>query len=191
MVLILLMFLCLPLALMFSFLSGLTVLKQNTALGIAIQITSLLGVASILWELRFDIEVISHLFTYEQLNADYQPYFMALYIALFAMVLLARLRWNRAYGNGVLLTLALVFWGRPYPTLPDQTGCLYALAGKTTLLFPSSIPQQNPQVLQHVNNKSEPDPHAPAPCHPVAADPLSCCLVRPPDARGPAADLRA
>ncbi|PCJ05622.1 MAG: hypothetical protein COB16_15480 [Rhodobacteraceae bacterium] len=110
MILILLMFLCLPLALLFSFLSGFSVLKQNAALGSALLITSLLGFASLLWELRFDINLISHLFTYDQLSADFQPYFMALYIVTFALVLLARLRWNRDHGRGVLLILAIMFW---------------------------------------------------------------------------------
>ena len=110
MILILLMFLCLPLALLLSFLSGFTVLKQNTALGSSILITSLLGLASLLWELRFDIDLISNLFTYDQLDTDLQTYFMAIYVAAFALVLLARLRWNREQGKGILLILALVFW---------------------------------------------------------------------------------
>ena len=110
MILIILMFLCLPLALLFSLLSGFTVLKQNAALGTAILITSLFGFASLLWEFRFDIDLISHWFTYDQLNADYQRYFPALYLALFALVLMARLLWNRDNGKGILLILALVFW---------------------------------------------------------------------------------
>ena len=110
MILILLMFLCLPLALLFSLSSGFTVLKQNTALGSSILITSLLGLASLLWELRFDIDLISNLFTYDQLDTDFQRYFMALYVAVFALVLLARLRWNREQGKGILLILALLFW---------------------------------------------------------------------------------
>ncbi len=110
MILILLMFLCLPLAIFFSFLASFTVLKQNRPLGSALLITSLLCALSILWELRFDINVISHMFTYDQLSADFQAYFMALYVATFVLTLLARLCWNRDHGRGVLLILAIVFW---------------------------------------------------------------------------------
>ncbi|NIZ59414.1 hypothetical protein DL239_00330 [Sedimentitalea sp. CY04] len=110
MILILLLFLCLPFAIFFSFLASFPVLKQNTILGVTILITSLLSATSILWELRFDITIISHMFTYDQLSADYQRYFMALYIATFALVALARLRWNRDHGRGVLLILAILFW---------------------------------------------------------------------------------
>ena len=110
MILILLMFLCLPLAIFLSFLASFTVLKQNRPLGSAILITSLLAAASLLWEMRFDITVISNMFTYDQLSADFQIYFMALYVATFALTLLARLRWNRDHGRGVLLIFALLFW---------------------------------------------------------------------------------
>ena len=110
MLLILFMFLCLPFAVLFSFLASFPVLKQNTILGVTILITSLLSALSILWELRFDITVISHMFTYDQLSADYQRYFMALYIATFALAALARIRWNRTQGRGVLLILAITFW---------------------------------------------------------------------------------
>jgi len=110
MILLLLLFLCLPLAILFSFLASFPVLKQNTILGATILITSLLSAISILWELRFDISIIANMFTYDQLSADFRSYFMALYIATFALIVLARLRWNRDHGRGVLLTLAIVFW---------------------------------------------------------------------------------
>jgi hypothetical protein len=110
MILILLMFLCLPLAIVFSFLASFPVLKQSRPLGTAILITSLLSAISILWELRFDITVISHLFTYDQLSADFRSYFMALYIATAALALIARLRWDKTQGRGILLILAIVFW---------------------------------------------------------------------------------
>ncbi|OUS38832.1 hypothetical protein A9Q94_01290 [Rhodobacterales bacterium 56_14_T64] len=110
MILILLMFLCLPLAIFFSFLASFTVLKQNRPLGSALLITSLLAAASLLWELRFDISIISNMFTYDQLSADFQAFFMALYVTTFVLTVLARLRWNRDHGRGVLLILAIVFW---------------------------------------------------------------------------------
>jgi len=110
MILILLMFLCLPLAIFFSFLASFTVLKHNTRLGSALLITSLLAAVSILWELRFDIAMISNMFTYDQLSADFQAYFMALYVATFVLTVLARLRWNRDHGRSVLLILAIAFW---------------------------------------------------------------------------------
>ncbi|MVO15908.1 hypothetical protein [Parasedimentitalea huanghaiensis] len=110
MILILLMFLCLPLAILFSFLASFPVLKQNRPLGSLLLITSLLSALSILWELRFDIDIISHMFTYDQLSADFQAYFMALYLATATLSLLARLRWNRDHGRGILLILAITFW---------------------------------------------------------------------------------
>jgi hypothetical protein len=110
MILILLMFLCLPLAIFFTVLASFTVLKQNRPLGTALLITSLLSAISILWELRFDITIIANMFTYDQLSADFRSYFMALYIATFALIILARLRWNRDHGRGVLLILAIAFW---------------------------------------------------------------------------------
>ena len=110
MILILLLFLCLPFAIVFSFLASFPVLKQNRSLGLVLLFTSLLCALSILWELRFDITIISHMFTYDQLSADFQTYFIALYIATFALIVLARLRWNRDHGRGVLLILAILFW---------------------------------------------------------------------------------
>ena len=110
MILMLLLFLCLPIAILFSFLASFTVLKQNATLGTGLLVTSLLAAASRLWELRFDIDIISRMFTYDQLSTDFQRYTMALYVATFAMVLLARLRWNRGNGRGILLILAIMFW---------------------------------------------------------------------------------
>jgi len=110
MILILLIFLCLPLAILFSFLASFPVLTQNRPLGIGILITSLLSAISILWELRFDISPIANMLTYDQLSVDLQSYFMAFYILNFALTLLARLRWNRAHGRGILLILGIVFW---------------------------------------------------------------------------------
>lgn len=110
MIFLFLMFLCLPLALLLSFCSGLSVMKHNTVLGAAILFTSVLGLASLIWELRFDIELISYMFSYEQLSADFQAYFLALYLVVFALVLLARLRWDKQQGKGFLLVFALMFW---------------------------------------------------------------------------------
>ena len=79
-------------------------------MGVAIIITVLIGLLTVLWEMRYDIEFMRVMFSFEQKQLDLEVYFRALYVSLFAMLLFARLRWKQEYGKGGLIILALIFW---------------------------------------------------------------------------------
>jgi hypothetical protein len=123
---ILLVFLVLgiPAATISSFWAGIRVFRHNRPLAGFILVAAVASALTFLWEMRFDIDLISNLlgreglFMFEDIDTD--MIFLTLYVLLFLAVLFARVRWKPEYGSALALNLTLVFWllaGLPFLVL--------------------------------------------------------------------------
>ncbi len=117
---ILLLFLAfgIPIAAFFSLLAGIKVFRHNRALAGLIVLGAIASALAILWEYRYDIDLIRNLiknlwgFDAMQMSDDLEldRYFLALYTTSALAILFARFRWRPQYGSALVLNLALVFW---------------------------------------------------------------------------------
>ena len=122
-VLVLLVF-GIPAAAACSFWAGIRVFGHNKPLAGVILVGAAASVLTVLWEMRFDIGLISDLlgidglFMFEDLDTDL--IYMTIYGVLFLALIIARVRWKAQFGSAIALNLALFFWvlsGLPYLVL--------------------------------------------------------------------------
>jgi hypothetical protein len=104
----------LPAAIACSYWAGTKVLEHNKPLGGVILIGATASVLTVLWEMRFDIGLISNLLGIEGLfmfdDLDTDKIYMTIYAALFLALFIARVRWKAQFGPARALNLALFFW---------------------------------------------------------------------------------
>ncbi len=107
-----------PIAAFLSLLAGVKVFKHNRLLAGLIMLGAFASFLAILWEFRYDIDLIRNLIIdqwgYEGMqiasDLDLGRFFLLFYFISALAVLLARFRWKPQYGSALLLNLALVFW---------------------------------------------------------------------------------
>lgn len=113
-----------PTAVLCSFWAGIRVFGHNRPLAGIILVGATASVLTVLWEMRFDIGLISDLlgmdglFMFEEIDTG--PIYMTIYAVLFLALLIARVRWKAQFGSAFALNLALFFWllsGLPYLVL--------------------------------------------------------------------------
>ena len=127
---ILLFFLALgvPIAAFCSLLAGIKVFGHNKGLAGFILLGAIASALAILWEFRYDIDLIRNLIRdlwgfyglQKADDLDLDRFSLPIYIISALAVLLARFRWRAEYGSAVVLNLALVFWvlaGLPFLVL--------------------------------------------------------------------------
>jgi len=107
-----------PIAAFFSLFAGIKVFRHNKVLAGFILLGALASALAILWEFRYDIDLISNLITdlwgFDGLqksdDLELGRFFIPLYIISAVAVLLARIRWKPEYGSALAVNLALGFW---------------------------------------------------------------------------------
>jgi hypothetical protein len=123
-ILLALLLLGIPAATFCSFWAGIRIFGHNKPLAGFVLGATVASALTFLWEMRFDIDLISNLlgldglFMFEDIDTDL--IFVSLYVTLFLAVLYARVRWKPEYGSALALNLTLVFWllaGLPFLVL--------------------------------------------------------------------------
>ena len=113
-----------PVATLCSFWAGIRIFGHDKPLAGFVLGAAVASALTFLWQMRFDIDLISNLlgqeglFMFEDIDTDL--IFLTLYVALFLAVLYGRVRWRPQYGSALALNLTLVFWllaGLPFLVL--------------------------------------------------------------------------